>query len=317
VLIPGGVRKEVDIDVGSVLFMRTLGNAVVFLPLDFLRDKQILDSTDNQKDNMLALIANAAWRGRGVTAFDPPLVPITTPPVDPLENIPVDESATLQAVPAHITQVNKKGFIPIPQEIKDLLRLKMGDDVAVEVRKDERNEPLIVLRPVVDKKSLQTFLDRKRQSYEQQENQNAAMAQYKRNITLLREELKQVEDELIKNRQALKEAGVVDTRQRYIRGGVEALPPIDDERKMLIGPLTTTEPQTLMLFHHWVETRWGKVQVPAAHPPLPAAYLPEKGQKNITQKEPFVKEDIKEMPLAAGHKWVSSPFGRIQVPIAD
>ena len=292
ICISSEVKKQTGIDSQTVLFMRVLGEVLVFVPFPLLAKREVTNGDDGQKDAALALILNEAWKGTPLMV-DPPLFGSDTN--QNKTSAPHEHAEVVSAIQRHMSHVNKKGFIQIPDEIKTALGLSVGDNVIVDVRVTEEDEPIIVLKPIIDKKKFDLFLQQK-----QNENgQLVIQTQQKKQMEL---RLKQLQDEIEVAEQHLLKVKTTTTQQ----------PPKGTPQHPLSFEQQVDKQQHDRFVGSVVEKHGGE-QERIKNVPVHLINQFEK-QQEVAEPERDVR---KEIPLAPGHQWTSSPFGLVQVPIMD
>lgn len=296
--LPTDFKRAGGFEPGSIFYLRAIGDTLVLIPIEKFIEKNVLSGTDHQKDAILVAGLNDDFGVKAkITTF--PIIDMKSKAPD-LPPLSLEELLEVKEEPSAVATVNKKGFIPIPESIKTLLGISVEDGIHMQVFADEDRKPVLVMKPVFDKNTLAQELQ-KRQQHEtnranyinQQEN---LIAHQKQQLALLRG---QVEKE--KERLAELENAIRVKERPFMPTYVMRLPEEADGIA-----LTTSEKPELKLGHYWIDTRWGKAQIPIGST-LPDDFLP--GAE--------LKQPEEEPPLKKGHKWTNSPFGRIQVPDID
>jgi len=254
ILIPPEIKKQIGVDAGTILFLRALGDNLVFVPLKHFIHKQVAEGNDHQKDAALALMINDEWKGTALVV-DPPLFGInaktnnkTTPHVD------ID---VIGSIPAHISVINKKGFIPIPDEIKNALKLTVGDNIMVDVRITAENEPLIALKPVIDKKSLGLFLEQKQRAHEKSMIQTQEKVVLEDKLKKLKSQIEAAEQHLLQIKKTINQQPHEVQRKLTLAEHVTK-----KQEAAFVMEIESRHEQTLAPGHRWENSPFGKIQVP-------------------------------------------------------
>jgi len=286
------VKAQANITSQTVLFMRVLGEILVFVPLPQFVKRDVANGDDRQKDAALALTLNEEWKDTPLMV-DPPLFGSDT--TQNKTSVPQERAEVVSAVPSHMSHVNKKGFIQIPDEVKDALGLSIGDNIIVDVRMTEEDEPIIVLKPILDKKKFEAFLQQKQKENGQMVIHTQQKKQMEIRLAQLQGEIEAAEQHLLNVKKTVKQQPPEGTPSR----------PLSFEQHV--------EKQQHDRFISKVAEKHPGEQVPTKNT---TPYFIHQPQEQPMGVEP--ERDVrKEIPLAPGHQWTTSPFGLVQVPIMD
>jgi uncharacterized protein involved in exopolysaccharide biosynthesis len=145
---------------------------------------------------------NAAWDPKA--AVVPPLVAAETPVAPPL---PAREDAVWESQRIMV-HMNKKGFIPTPDLIKEQLRLARGDIFLISVQVTPGGKTVIVLEPTASVSgALTQHLEKERARHLADEKRESSIALYEQKIKeleeyeqQLRKKIKEAEQQVARNR---------------------------------------------------------------------------------------------------------------------
>lgn len=275
--IPMEVKRLAGYQTGTIFYIRVLGDIVVMVPMSRFAEKNLLAATDFQKDAGMAVALNEALEGKQTVStplFDTTPSPATAAPLGAtrlVENIRL------------MVEVNKKGFIPTPEEIKEALNLHIGDKVLIELRVNQENRPVIVIEPLVSGVvSMHEYLEQKKQQHLKEIYLEQKVAALQRQKTELTAEV----EALTERRDALAREIAAQRNPQQPKGPV-ALENLTVRKKM------TQE------------------EIHAALSPKP----PEEKTVASSQSTQSSSEPPKDITLEPGHIWkFQEPFGWIQVP---
>lgn len=156
--LPADLKRQHGFGPDTVFLSRVLDNMVVLVPFDRFARANPMPATDHQKDAVMAMALTDALQGKNTVSV--PLLPVQQAPVAAIgwpdsESQPVDEHK-------HLVYMNKKGFIPTPDAVKEALGLGVGDSFTVEIRNVD-GMPVIQLEPLKSKHALDAYTARRRQ----------------------------------------------------------------------------------------------------------------------------------------------------------
>lgn len=174
VFIPMEVKRHLNLKATDALLVRVLGPTLLILPASYCLS---WPADDAGRDARLRALLEDCWKGMvpGAGQVAPPgYVPV---PKVPKEQIPEAEDTAALNLERQV-YVNKKGFIQIPDEFKQLLGMRNGDPYLLEIRQ-RSGKPVLMISPVDHTVSMANYLERRRQQHmrdARQQEQRAALA---------------------------------------------------------------------------------------------------------------------------------------------
>lgn len=249
--IPTQIKQGSGYQPGTIFFLRALGDALVLLPMEEMLARGVANGSDHQKDGALAVYLNEAWNGTPHAVAPPLFERQAAAPARP-----EDQSTEADGF-RHMVEMNKKGFIPIPDTVKTALGTRIGDKFLVEVRWNAEKRPVIMIEPMIHQGALDAYLEKKKLEHLADMQREARQATLVRQITTLREEVQELEQ----RRKVL----VEEIKQKRLAG------PVSTFKTMLDAP---AKPHTATLAAQEQEAVLS-LQATPRDKPLDLSHLPD------------------------------------------
>lgn len=317
--IPMDIKRLSGVEAGKILCMRLVGDVMLLVPFERFVQANLQPGTgkmDPQCDAVAAVALNESWNNPKL-AVSPPVIALETAS-------PVSGTKTVRHLRQSV-EVNRKGFIPTPIEIKEALGLEIGDKVMIEVQVKDDNRPVIVIEPMNGAShSLAEHLEEKRQQYEQAEALEAKV----RALQQAKKELFQEIHELTARRDVITRRitdGLHDLQKQRAAAG----PPANNFATLLAAPakprtgnpfnvVAQPEPTVPEPEEHQIQALQTMGLPMNMNPGLGATVV---GSPMVVDGQSVPTKVIEpdqpptDKPLQPGHKWTKdSFFGWIQVP---
>lgn len=302
IFLPMDYKRISGVQPGSIFLMRQLGDILILAPSDFFMAKQAMYGTDQQKDGVVAIGLNEAWNNPQ-HAVAPPLFPQAEPVGLTAPYPPVGEGTAVEPL-RHLVEVNGKGFVPIPDSLKQAMGgLARGGKVLLEVRIGADSRPLITLDPLeAGSGKITAYLEEKKKEHLRDEYLAARRVELKNDRDKLKEEVEALtkkRDSLVREIQSMRAPTGTPNGK-----GLQPMAPVNETA--VKAALSQPPPPAPVQVNKMTQA-----EIHAALSPKP----PEEKTVASSQSTQSSSEPPKDITLEPGHIWkFQEPFGWIQVP---
>lgn len=316
--LPALFKNSYGVGPNSNFLMRPLGDCFLCIPPSRL---PLAAETERDLDFAAVEYSNRFW-----SASPKENGPILSPPLFPGDavsnplaaSLPASRHGAAAADLRRVVAVNKKGFVPIPDALKDALGLEPETNVMIELMEHETNGRILVLTPM-DTSSVawSEYVKARQQVHLEEERLEQRKEQLRQQIALLTAERAKIHGE-ITDMAKVREVIQGNIKELNAKAGAglaivsvpEKKPASMEVAPTPIIPEANTQKEGSEL-QQWSELILGPMARGAT---VVGSPMMVEG-KSVPTKVIELDQPPTDKPLQPGHKWKKAEFfGWIQVP---